>query len=395
MSEKAEIKTKIRDVVEGQREELIRLSLNIHDNPELGLQEVKAQKWLCDYLLQNKLQVERGVGGLATAFRAIYGEGRPRIALLAEYDALPQMGHGCGHNVIAAAAAGAGVASKIVVDDYGGSVAVLGSPAEEAFGGKIDMIGAGVFEDIDAVMMVHPDTQNVVAVSALACVSLDVKFWGKAAHAAASPEEGINALEALLLAFNAINSLRQHIRKDSRIHGIITEGGMVPNVVPAYSSARFMLRATDIDYLDTLRNKVLACFEGASLSSGARLQYGWGEKVYAPMKSNYSLACLFGNNLRLLGREIDDSSVKLNFGSTDMGNVSQIVPSIHPEVCIAPPEVSLHTPEFALAAASEEGHEGLLDAAKAMAMTVADILTQPEILKRIKQDFADEKQFAK
>lgn len=395
MPEKAEIKTKIRDAVEGQREELIRLSLNIHDNPELGFQEVKAQKWLCDYLLQNKFQVEKGVGGLATAFRAIYGEGRPRIALLAEYDALPQMGHGCGHNVIAAAAAGAGVASKIVVDNYGGSVVVLGSPAEEAFGGKIDMIEAGVFEDIDAVMMVHPDTQNVVAVSALACVSLDVEFWGKAAHSAACPEEGINALEALLLAFNAINSLRQHIRKDSRIHGIITDGGMAPNVVPAYSSARFMLRATDIDCLDTLRNKVLACFEGASLSSGARLQYRWGEKVYAPMKSNYSLARLFGNNLRLLGREIDDSSVKLNFGSTDMGNVSQIVPSIHPEVCIASPEVSLHTPEFVLAAASEEGHEGLLDAAKAMVMTVTDILTQPEILKRIKQDFADEKQFAK
>ena len=382
-----ELKTEVTRAVESQKQLLIQLSQNIHDNPELGFQEEKAATWLASYLKEKGFSVERSIAGLATAFKATYGQGSPRIALLAEYDALPKIGHGCGHNIIAASAIGAAVASKLVIDDFGGSIIVLGTPAEEVFGGKIDMVEEGVFQEIDVAMIVHPDTRNIVTREVLACISLDVEFWGKAAHAAANPHQGINALEALILSFNSVNSLRQHIKEAARIHGIITNGGQTPNVVPEHSAAKFLIRAQDITYLEELKGKVLNCFLGASLATGARLEYNWGNKVYAPMKNNLTLAKLFCQNLESLGRHAETFDPRFGLGSTDMGNVSQVVPSIHPSVAIASPEISLHTPEFALAAASEEGHRGLLDAAKAMAMTVVDILGFRETLDRIKQEF--------
>jgi amidohydrolase len=385
--EAEKLKEGIKDELETRRNELVRLSLNIHNNPELGFQEVKASSWLSDYLEGNGFYVERGVAGLATAFRATYGKGKPKIALLAEYDALPEIGHGCGHNIIAASAVGAGVASKIAVDNLGGSIIVLGTPGEESLGGKIDMVNAGIFDNVDVAMMVHPSTLNIAMERMLACITLEVEFFGKAVHAAVVPSEGINALEAVILSFNSINSLRQHIKEKARIHGIITDGGATPNVVPAHSAARFLIRAPDYGYLEELKGKVLNCFKGASLASGARLEYSWGDKVYAPLKNNVMLARLFGENLESSGRHIDVFDLQIPLGSTDMGNVSQVVPSIHPMIAIAPPQVSLHTVEFVAAAASEAGHQGLLDAAKAMAMTVVDIIKQPEVLQKIKQEF--------
>jgi len=381
------LKTEVRNRVEAQKQEFIQLSLKIHDNPELGFQERKASSWLTSYLEGNGFQVEKCVAGLPTAFRATYGQGSPRIALLAEYDALPEMGHGCGHNIIAASAVGAGVAGKLAIDNLGGSVIVLGTPGEEVLGGKIDMVKASVFEKVDIAMMVHPNTHNLVTTQALACISLDVEFFGKPAHAAAQPHKGINALEALILAFNGINSLRQHIKGEARIHGIITDGGEAPNIVPAHSAARFLIRALNNNYLDELKEKVLSCFKGASLTSGAKLEYRWGDRIYAPMKNNMTLARLFKQNLESLGCHTEVFDPRFGFGSTDMGNVSQVVPSIHPMVAIASPGVLVHTPEFASAAASEAGHKGLLDAAKAMAMTVVDILGQPGILDEIKREF--------
>jgi len=381
------LKEKLRAELEIRRSELVRLSLNIHDNPELGFQEVKAASWLSNYLKSNGFSVERNIAGLPTAFRAVYGEGKPRIAVLAEYDALPGVGHGCGHNIIAASAVGAGVASKIVVDNLGGSIIVLGTPGEETFGGKIDMVKAGIFDDVDVAMMVHPSILNTAMERMLASSSLEVEFFGKAAHAAVQPSQGINALEAIILAFNSVNSLRQHIKEQGRIHGIITDGGEVPNVVPAHSAAKFTIRAPDYAYLEELQGKVLNCFKGASLASGARLEYRWGDKVYAPIKNNAALAQLFSDNLELTGRRLDVFDLQIPFGSSDMGNVSQVVPSIHPMVAIASPKVSLHSPEFASAAASKAGHRGLLDAAKAMAMTVVDVIGRPEVLERIKQEF--------
>jgi len=383
-----ELKAEIGHRVDAQRQELIQLSLKIHDNPELGLQEKKAASWLISYLQRNGFQIKEHIAGLSTAFHAAYGHGKPTVALLAEYDALPGIGHACGHNIIAASAVGAAVASKFAIDRLGGSIVVVGSPAEENFGAKIGMVKAGIFDEIDVAMMTHPDVLNLLTIAALACASVEVEFFGRPAHAAAQPYEGINALEALILSFNSINSLRQHIKEEARIHGIITDGGDAPNIVPAHSAAEFLIRAMDNNYIDELKEKVLNCFKGAALATGARLEYEWGDRAYAPMKNNMALAQLFKRNLESLGRHVELSN-PFGFGSTDMGNVSQVVPSIHPMVAIASREVLIHSPEFASAAASEAGHKGLLDAAKSMAMTVVDIMGQPGMLDKIRQEFCN------
>jgi amidohydrolase len=380
------LKLQVKDSVKSQKEQLIQLSLNIHDNPELGFKEEKASAWLANYLEGSGFHVERGIAGLATAFRATYGQESPRIALLAEYDALPKIGHGCGHNIIGVSAVGAAVASKFIIDQLGGSIVVMGTPGEEGLGGKIDMVKAGVFKEIDVAMLVHPNTRNIPNEEFLACSTLEVEFFGKPAHAAGHPDKGINALDAMVLAFTSINSLRQHIRGDARIHGIITDGGEAPNIVPAHSAAVFLVRALDYDYLADLRDRVLNCFTGASMASGARLEYRWRDRTYAPMKNNMILAGLFKHNLQSLGRQVEAFDPHFGLGSTDMGNVSQEVPGIHATIAIAPLEALIHTPEFAAVAASQAGHKGLLDAAKAMAMTVADIL-QPETIDKIRQEF--------
>jgi amidohydrolase len=380
------LKLKAKDSVESQRQQLIQLSLNIHDHPELGFKEEKASAWLTTYLEANGFHVDRGVADLPTAFRATYGKGRPRVALLAEYDALPKIGHGCGHNIIGVSAVGAAVASKSVIDRLGGSIVVMGTPGEEGFGGKIDMVRAGVFKGMDVAMLVHPDVRNMPTEEALAASTLEVEFFGRPAHAASQPHKGINALDALILAFTAINSLRQHIRGDARIHGIITDGGEAPNIVPAHSAAVFLVRALDNDYLAELKDKVLNCFAGASVASGARLEYRWRDRTYAPLTNNPTLVRLFKQNLKSLGRKVETFDPHIGLGSTDMGNVSQVVPAIHPTIAIAPRHVLIHTPEFAAAAVSEAGHQGLIDAAKAMAMTAVDIL-QPGTIGKIRQEF--------
>ncbi|MBM3153758.1 MAG: M20 family metallopeptidase [Chloroflexi bacterium] len=385
---KADLKAKICQQVDRQRGELVELSLRIHANPELGFEEVKAIGWLTDYLGNNGFVVEVGIGGFATAFKAFYGEGGPYVALLAEYDALPGVGHACGHNVIAAAAVGAGVASRVVVDNCGGTVIVFGTPAEELHGGKVGLLRAGVFEGVDVALMVHPGVRNRATGEALACVNLDIEFFGKAAHAAAYPDQGVNALEAMILAFNAINSLRQHIKEKARIHGIITHGGHAANVVPAYTAAKLLVRAPDNAYLEELKRRVLGCLEGAALATGARLACRWGDVLYEPLKSNRTLAKIFANNLEVLGRKVEPLDAPNSLGSTDMGNVSQVVPAIHPTIAIASPGTLLHSDEFARAAASETASEGVLDAAKALAMTVVDLMSEPRILAKVKAEFA-------
>jgi metal-dependent amidase/aminoacylase/carboxypeptidase family protein len=252
------------------------------------------------------------------------------------------------------------------------------------------MAERGAFDNLDAAMMIHPGVYDFVITPALANQSLKVEFFGKAAHAAARPEAGINALEAILQSFAAINSLRQHIKDKARIHGIITHGGDAVNIVPAYSAGDFLVRAEDDAYLDELKEKVLNCFIGAATSTGARLEYRWGRIRYSPMRNNLTLARLFLKNMQLLGRRIRLSDQRGSFGSTDMGNVSQLVPSIHPFVAIAPANVSLHSTQFAEAAASETGVRGLIDAAKALAMTVAD-LADPDVATKVKREFQRQK----
>ncbi|MBA7603718.1 p-aminobenzoyl-glutamate hydrolase subunit B [subsurface metagenome] len=377
--------------IDAQRHQLSELSLKIHANPELGFHEVKATAWLTRYLEENGFSIERGICELPTAFRGSYGQGKPTIAILAEYDALPGLGHACGHNLIAACAVGAAVASKLAIDQLGGSILVIGTPAEEGGGGKIIMADRGVFNNVDMAMMVHPGVYNVATARALANQSLEVEFFGKAAHAAARPEAGINALEAMLNSFAAINSLRQHIKDKARIHGIITDGGQAANIVPAHSAGSFLVRAEDNTYLDELKERVLNCFIGAATASGARLEYRWGKTRYAPMRNNLTLARLFRQNMQSLGRRMQLFNPSSAFGSTDMGNVSQLVPGIHPIVAIASKDVLGHSPQFAEAAASEAGIRGLVDAAKALAMTAVDLVANPEITVKVKEEFKQSK----
>jgi len=383
----AELKASVIAGIETHHQQLRNLSLKIHSHPELGFQEVKAVAWLSQYLEKNGFFVERGICELPTAFRGSYGKGKPAIALLAEYDALPELGHACGHNLIAGSTVGAAVAAKPAIDRFGGSLLVIGTPAEELYGGKVIMAQRGAFDKLDIAMMVHPGSHNAAVTPTLACVGIEVEFFGRAAHAAGHPDAGINALEAMLQSFAAINSLRQHIKDKARIHGIITDGGEAANVVPAHSAGNFLVRAEDNAYLDELKEKVLNCFVGAATATGARLEYRWGEVHYAPMRNNLTLARLFKQNMQSLGRKTPLYEPSRSFGSTDMGNVSQLVPSIHPGVAIVSPEVVNHSPEFALAAASEAGIQGMLDGAKALAMTVVDLIASPEIVTKAKQEF--------
>ncbi len=376
--------------IDSDRSQLKKLALKIHDNPELGLKEYKASAWLSQYLEEQGFTVENGICDMPTAFRASYGKGKPFIGLLAEYDSLPTVGHACGHNLICMIAIGAAVASKQIVDRYGGSIVVIGTPAEENYGGKIVMTTKGAFSDLDVAMLVHPDTVDAATIFALACQQMTIEFFGKSSHASANPTAGINALDAMILSFNNINALRQHIQSTARIHGIITHGGIAPNIVPDYSAGTFYVRASDDDYLDELLQKVLNCFKSAATATGARLEYKQDELRYATMRNNMALAQLYVNNMRTVGREVKIPKSKLSFintGSTDMGNVSQVTAAIQPVVAIAPKGILSHSPEFAIAAGSESGIDGMCDAAKALAMTVVDLLSDPETLKKVRDEF--------
>ncbi len=385
------LKAAVSGEVDAQCPQLGELSLKIHASPELGFHETKAAAWLTGYLEEKGFSIERGIGGLPTAFRASYGQGKPVIALLAEYDALPGLGHACGHNIIATSAVGAAVASRLAIDQFGGSILVIGTPAEEMYGGKAMMVDRGVFANLDMAMMIHPGVSDNAVIQALACQNLDVEFFGRAAHAAARPEQGINALEAMLNSFAAINSLRQHIKSTARIHGIITDGGQAANIVPAHSAASFIVRAEDSAYLEELKERVLNCFIGAATVSGARIEYKWAEVCYSPMRNNLTLARLFRQNMQSIGRRMQLFDAKVAFGSTDMGNVSQVVPAIHPVVAIAPMDVLGHSPRFAEAAASEAGRRGLIDAAKALATTAADLVANPGLVAGVTREFQQQK----
>jgi amidohydrolase len=381
-----DIKTRVMAEIDKFSPQLRELALKIHANPELGFEETKAAEWLTGFLTGQGFAVTRGVCNMPTAFDARYGQGKPTVAFLAEYDALPGIGHGCGHNLIATASVGAALGAKVAVAEYGGSIAIIGTPAEEMYGGKAIMADRGWFRDLDAAMLVHPDNSDIATAQALACQNLYIEFIGKPSHAAARPEAGINALDAILLSFNAINALRQHIRSSSRVHGIITDGGQAVNVVPAYTAATFLIRARDDAYLDVLKDKVLNCFVGAATATGATLKYKWDEVRYATMRNNIPLARLYQQNMRPLKRNPLLTETRDAFGSTDMGNVSHLVPSIQPYVGIAR-GVLIHSPEFAAAAASEDGIHGMLDAAKAMAATTVDLLADPVIMNKVREDF--------
>ncbi|MFC1981601.1 M20 family metallopeptidase [Chloroflexota bacterium] len=383
------LKKNIQSKVNAHRQELIELSLKIHANPELGYEEVKAAAWITEYLEKNDFTVERGICDLPTAFRASYGRGKPVIAMLAEYDALPEVGHGCGHNIIGVASAGAVLASKIIADEVGGTVQVIGTPAEENLGGKVIMVEKGAFDGVDTAMMIHPRGRtNTLGTHNTTMATLEAEFWGKAAHAAAFPWDGISALDTLVLAINNVNALRFRMKDKSRVAGYITDGGKAANVVPEHAAATFMVRTPENETLDELCEKVLDCFKGAAVATGARLEYRWGLKVFN-MRQNSVLLQLWADNMKALVLRVDD--IVDSGGSIDMGNVSLVTPGIHPYIAISPEVLPAHSHEWAAVSASDAGMEALITGAKAMAMTAADIMTQPDTLSRIKKEFQNPK----
>ncbi|MBW2044084.1 MAG: M20 family metallopeptidase [Deltaproteobacteria bacterium] len=382
------IKAKLQKEVDALEPELKKLSYRIHAHPEVGWEEQNASRWITEYLEDGGFHIERGICGLPTAFRASYGTGKPVIAFLSEYDALPDIGHGCGHNIIASAAVGAGMASRLISDQWSTTILVMGCPAEELLGGKVILVEKGAFDDVDAALMVHPlgEEGNWAGMKSTASVSLEVEYWGRQSHAAVDPWNGINALGALLLAFNNIHALQLYFRDRTRINGIIKDGGKAVNVIPEYALGSFMIRTPKDTYLDQLIEKVIQCFEAAAHATGAHLEYRKGLRC-ATMHSNAVLLGLWKKNMEILGRKVGD--INDSSASTDMGNVSLAVPSIHPFLSISREPMSFHTREFAAAAVSDAGRKAMADGAKGLAMTAVDIVTQPRVLCRIKEEFEE------
>ena len=382
-------KRAIAEAVDRLGDELEALSRRIHGNPELGYEEVKACGWLTEFLARRGFKVEKGVAGVDTAFRATVetGEG-PTIAILCEYDALPGIGHACGHNVIATSGAGAGAALAAVKTLLPkGRIHVIGTPAEEGGGGKIKLIRGGVFQDIDCAMMVHGFDRTILNPSLLGIVRAGFEFHGKASHASAAPWEGVNALDACIQTFNNLAMLRQQMRPDCRIHGIITHGGAAANIIPEYAAAMFYVRAPRLDAMWTLYKRVVACAESAARATGATLKVTQHDNVYEPLKENQTLLDLFAANMIDVGLAATQPDPN-EAGSSDIGNVSQVLPAIQPMVAIAPAGMAIHTREFADAAVKPMAHAGMRAAAKTMAMTAFDLLANPAQVKAAKDEFA-------
>ncbi|MFW9788136.1 MAG: M20 family metallopeptidase [Candidatus Thorarchaeota archaeon] len=384
------LKDKTVTFIEGMRKQLIDISDEIHRNPELAFEEVIAANLLVNELKKAEFEVEQGVAGMETAIVATHPEKSkgPTIAILGEYDALPEIGHACGHNLIATAALGAALALGSIKKDLPGKLVFMGTPAEEDIGGKIAMVEAGLFKDVDAAMMFHPSAgYTLVGRRGLAMTEVKIKFHGKSAHAAASPEKGINALDAIIQTFNGINALRQHIKMTSRIHGIISHGGVKPNIVPEFASAEFYVRAEESGYCKELVKKVENCAKGAASATGATLEFEVVLPFYESRIMNKEMGAAFVKNLEILGEPIIPLPPGSGAGSSDIGNVSQVVPAIHPYISICDKSIAGHSKEFAKAAASKKGQEAMLNAGKALAMTAIDLFTDPELMKRVTEEF--------
>ena len=383
------VKEAISQGVDRLGDELEALSHQIHAHPELGYEEVKACAWLADFLARKGFKVETGVAGVATAFRATIETGAgPTVAILCEYDALPGIGHACGHNVIATSGAGAGAALAAAKAQLPkGRILVIGTPAEEGGGGKVKLIQGGVFKDVDCAMMIHGFDRTLLHQDLLGIVRVTFEYTGKAAHASVDPWAGVNALDACIQTFNAISMLRQQVRPECRIHGIITSGGAAANIIPEYAAATFYVRAPRIDTMWELCKRVVACAEGAARAAGAGLKVIQHDTVYEPMNSNKVLLDLFAANMKTAGL-VEGEPIPDRLGSSDVGNVSQVIPTIQPMVAIAPLGTAIHSREFADAAVKPLARAGLLAAAKTMAMTTLDLLAEPGLVEKAKRAFA-------
>ncbi len=369
---------------------IIEISRDIHAHPELNFEETHAHATLTDALSDRFNGVTRSAYGVETAFHATQGsESGPGVGVILEYDALPEIGHACGHNVIAAAGLGAALALQAVVSSTGGRLEVYGTPAEEGGGGKIAMARNGAFRGLTAAMMVHPADVDITSMRAIAIHECCAKFHGAEAHAAAAPHMGRNALDAAVLAYNSIAALRQHIRPTERVHGIFTHGGDKPNIVPKYAQMSWYVRSDTLETLAPLKARVEACFRGAALSTGCEVDLEWEDHAYADVRDSVALLTAYVDNGRAVGREfLAPSPNSMVVGSTDMGNVSYLAPSIHPMIRVAPRGVPIHTARFADYAGGTEGDKAALDGAKILAMTALDVWADAGLRRAVETEFA-------
>jgi len=390
--EASEAKQRATEAIDQQRELLLEVSHSIHSHPEENYAEHHAHSVLTSVLDDLGFTVTPGAYEMPTAFEATAGTSGPEVAVFCEYDALPGIGHACGHNIIAAAGLGAALGAAAVAEEVGGRIRVLGSPAEEGGGGKVFMIDRGALDGVDVAMMIHPADVDLRWMTTIAIQQLRVKWNGQAAHAAAHPWDGRNALDAAVLGYMNVAALRQHIRPEERIHGIFTDGGDKPNIVPSTAAMHWFIRAADMERLEALKPRVLAALVAGGDAAGCTVEFEWIDPAYADLLRNRRFEALYAANSASLGREVlEPGSAGEVVGSTDMGNVSHVVPSIHPMVAVAPTGVGIHTTGFTDYAASASGDQGVLDGAKAMAMTIIDLWSSPETLKSIAAEFTSAK----
>lgn len=382
-------KQKILDFIENNKYDYVEISHRIHERPELGNEEIFASRTLIDQLRANRFEIETDIAGHATGFIATYDSDMtgPVIGFLAEYDALPGLGHACGHNIIGTASVLAAVALKEVVDEIGGKVVVLGCPAEE--GGengsaKASYVKAGVIDEIDVALMIHPGNETYRTINTLAVDVLDIKFYGRSAHASENADEALNALDAMISYFNGIAQLRQHIKKGQRVHGVILDGGKAANIIPDFTHARFYTRATSRKELDVLTEKVNQIARGAAIQTGCDFEFGpiqngVNEFIKAP-----KLDDLFEKYATELGEEVIDDD--FGYGSTDTGNVSHVVPTIHPHIKIGSRNLVGHTHRFREAAASLQGDQALIRGAKILALMGLELIENKPLLDEINEE---------
>lgn len=385
------IRQRVNDLIDTNRERFVGISQEIWANPELGFEEFIAARLLTGPLEESGFAVERGVAGMETAFRATWsGEADgPTIAILCEYDALNGLGHACGHNLIGTAGMLAGWAVRQAWPGLPGRLQVIGTPAEEGGGGKIIMTDHGTFDGVDAAMMFHPSTgKSLVHRGGLACQEIKVTFHGKPSHAAAGPWKGLNALDALIQTFTAIGMLRQQLKPDARIHGIITRGGDAVNVIPELTEASLLVRATEVDDLRDIQEKVRNCARAGALATGCTVEFDEG-LLYANRINNMVMARRFQRYLEDQGVVVSEPDPKAGVGSSDIGNVSRVCPTIHPYVSIGPDGVNGHTQEFCQASGSPEGYQGMIHAAKAMAMLAVDLLGEAGLLEAARSEWQE------
>ena len=380
-------KAAARKRFDAARSRVLELSHRIHANPEIGFEELKAAAWISEILCEAGFEVTSGPCDLPTAFSAKAGNGPLHVAICAEYDALPGIGHACGHNIIAAAAAGAGIALSSVADSIGLTVYVIGTPGEERgnAGGKILLLERGAFDGIHAAMMVHPAPFDVLTPKIIAASMFEIRYTGKEAHASAFPEMGINAADALTVAQTAIGLLRQHILASDRIHGIIINGGEAPNVIPAHTAARYIVRGETLAELERLRPRVYRCFEAGALATGCKMDILGGDKAYSEMVHDQEIAVLFKCNAEQLGRPFPDigAAAQKSVASTDMGNVSRVIPSIHPMIGIDSMPAVNHQREFTARCVTDAADRAACDGALAMAWTAIDVAGIAELRDRL------------